>query len=170
MTYTQEEWRQVPGYDGYEASNLGRVRSLDRWVERRGKQGRHKLFKRGRVLRPALVDGYLQLNFCHVHRLVMLAFQGSPPDGMWVAHNDGNPSNNRLDNLRYATPSENAMDRVAHGTTNRGSRNGLAKLTEQQVLAIRNYKDKTQTALAKEFRVSLMCINNIIHRRSWSWL
>ena len=167
MTYTQEEWRPVLGHDGYEASNLGRVRSVDRWIERKTSRS---WFKRGRILRAPLDHGYPRTRIGYVHDFVMRAFHGLPPDGMWVAHNDGNPSNNRLDNLRYAMPSENAMDRVAHGTANRGSRNGFAKLTEQQVLAIRNSKDKTQTALAKEFGVSLMCINTVVNRTRWAWL
>jgi hypothetical protein len=167
MTYTQEVWRPIPGYDGYEASNLGRVRSLDRWLE---KKNGVKWFRRGRVLRQPPDRGYPQTNIGDVHVLVMLAFHGAPSKGMWVAHNDGNPLNNRLDNLRYATPSDNAMDRVVHGTANRGSRNGFAKLTEQQVLAIRNSIGKSQTALAKEFGVSLMCVNTVINRTRWAWL
>jgi hypothetical protein len=167
MTYTQEIWRPVPGYEGYEASNLGRVRSLDRWLE---KKNRVKCFQRGRVLRQPPDHGYPRTKLGYVHTFVMLAFCGPPPDGMVVAHNDGNPLNNKLDNLRYATPSDNAMDRVAHGTANRGSRNGFAKLTEQQVLAIRSSIGKSQTALAREFGVSLMCVNTIVNRTRWAWL
>jgi hypothetical protein len=167
MTYTQEVWRPIPGYDGYEASNLGRVRSLDRWLE---KKNRVKWFQRGRVLRQPSDHGYPRTKLGYVHTLVMLAFYGPPPDGMWAAHNDGDSSNNRLDNLRYATPSDNAMDRVAHGTANRGSRNGFAKLTEQQVLAIRSRIGKSQTALAEEFGVSVMCINTVVNRTGWAWL
>ena len=34
-----EEWREIPGYEGYEASSLGRIRSLDRYLEFVGRWG-----------------------------------------------------------------------------------------------------------------------------------
>lgn len=43
----------------------------------------------------------------HIHTLVLLAWQGPKPDGMEVMHLDGNPANNRLENLKYGTHSEN---------------------------------------------------------------
>ena len=51
-----------------------------------------------------------------IHRLVLLAFEGPEPDGMEVCHTDGNPANNRLDNLRWGTRGDNLRDRVRHGT------------------------------------------------------
>src|SRR5690606_8270706 len=57
-----------------------------------------------------------------VHRLVATAFLG-PSDLPLVRHIDGNPKNNRVENLRFGTESENAYDRVAHGTQHRGNQN-----------------------------------------------
>lgn len=51
-----------------------------------------------------------------VHRLVLEAFIGPCPDGMVGCHTDGDPLNNRLDNLRWDTPSNNNRDKRAHGT------------------------------------------------------
>lgn len=51
-----------------------------------------------------------------VHRLVMAAFVGPCPDGIEVCHNNGNPADNRLSNLRYGTHSENQLDQVKHKT------------------------------------------------------
>lgn len=45
----------------------------------------------------------------------MLAFVGAEPDGMEVCHNDGDPMNNVLSNLRYDTHSSNMLDCVSHG-------------------------------------------------------
>ena len=51
-----------------------------------------------------------------MHRLVLAAFVGPLPEGKEVCHNNGNPGDNRLENLRYGTKSENNLDRVKHGT------------------------------------------------------
>ena len=119
----REEWRPVPGWKGsYEVSDLGRVRSLDRTIPFRTG------FRRvsGRILTP-IVDTQWgrhavvlsRLGERHnrfVHRLVLMAFVGECPPGMECCHNDGNPANNRLQNLRWDTPSNNSLDRNRHGT------------------------------------------------------
>jgi hypothetical protein len=56
---------------------------------------------------------------------------------MECRHLDGNRTNNRLENLRWGTSQENAEDRHRHGTAAAGSRNSLAKLTEEKVIEIR---------------------------------
>lgn len=119
-THTQpEEWRDIPRYEGrYQASNHGRVRSLDRMVHyKNGVQRLHK----GRVLRPGgNPSGHLMVNLIprkneYIHRLVLEAFVGPCPEGMECCHNDGDPSNNYLQNLRWDTPSANGFDHVKHG-------------------------------------------------------
>ena len=52
----------------------------------------------------------------YVHSLVAESFIGPRPEGMEVCHNDGDPTNNHLDNLRYGTSSGNELDKVRHGT------------------------------------------------------
>jgi len=119
-----EQWRDIPDHDGYQASDLGRIRSLDRLVECRN--GVVKPFK-GRILAPQnQTSGYFGMVLGRgrprlVHRLVMLAFVGPCPSGHEVAHNDGNRRNNALSNLRYATPKENAADKNRHGTVRVGN-------------------------------------------------
>lgn len=51
-----------------------------------------------------------------VHRLILEAFVGPCPAGMEACHNDGNPINNRLDNLRWDTHISNMQDMARHGT------------------------------------------------------
>jgi hypothetical protein len=56
-----------------------------------------------------------------VHVIVCTAFHGPrPSDRHQAAHNDGDPGNNRVSNLRWATPKENQADRRRHGTAERG--------------------------------------------------
>lgn len=120
---TPERWLPVVGYEGYyEVSDMGCVRSLDRIVRLsdgrdRPMKGRHLALSphpKGYATVKLSVDGIRYTAM--VHRLVLDAFVGPRPDGMEVCHNDGDPSNNRLDNLRYASRSENRLDSVRHGT------------------------------------------------------
>lgn len=123
---TKEEWKPIPKWVGiYEASSLGRIRS----VARRDSRGRNL---QGKLIAPrALPHGYLQVDLHtagarttqYVHRLVLETFRGpSPQEDMEVCHNDGDPSNNRVWNLRYDTRSENRLDMVRHGTHNNASK------------------------------------------------
>lgn len=113
-----EEWRSIPPYDGvYEASDLGRIRRV----------GAAKAAVVGRVLRHHVTpDGRasVRLSFRNVqktwtvHRLVALAFHGHPAPGQEVCHFDGDPLNNRADNLRWDTHSANKLDDRRNGVGN----------------------------------------------------
>jgi|SRR5215475_12450552 len=113
-----EIWMPVPEFEGYEASNLGRIRSIDRWVTYKNGQRR---FYRGRVLRkqngpsgyPTVHPGYKHQHR-YVHHLVMQAFKGETPSGFEICHNDGDKRNCRLDNLRFDTRLNNVFDVVRH--------------------------------------------------------
>ena len=118
-----ERWLPVVGYEGlYEVSDQGSVRSLDRVIRR--KDGRGEYLKRGRVLSATPnTSGHLQVILCghghqrmyQVHRTVLAAFAGPCPDGMQGLHYDDDPSNNRLENLRWGTPGDNLRDAVRNG-------------------------------------------------------
>jgi hypothetical protein len=114
----------------------------------------------------------IKFNFL-VHRLVLEAFVGSCPDSFECCHKDGNPLNNRLENLRWGSRSENRLDAVNHGTNNflRGELNVKAKLTWEEVRLIRRlYKTGkfSQPELAEMFDVaSHSVIWKIIHHHSW---
>jgi hypothetical protein len=118
-----ERWLPIPGWEGrYEASGLGRIRSLARVVRTAG--GWSQSY-RARVMRPNVrLDGRLRVTLCRdgrnhyflVHRLVLLAFVGPCPPGMEGCHNDGNPANNHAGNLRWDTHGENMLDCERHGT------------------------------------------------------
>lgn len=125
-----EEWRDIPGYEGcYQVSSIGRVRSLDRRARRRHHSGRQfECQLRGRVLSLQYGGtGYLQValgrgNIRMVHRLVALAFIGPVPPGHEVRHRNGDKTDNSLANLAYATHVENELDKRAHGTHHLGSK------------------------------------------------
>jgi hypothetical protein len=119
-----EHWVPIPSADGYEASDLGRIRSVERVI--RYADGRQRAY-RGQVLRPGAKDDRtlhvkIQGRTRYVHQLVLEAFVGPRPSGMECCHGDGDPSNNRLVNLRWDTKSSNVLDRVRHGTHHHANR------------------------------------------------
>lgn len=120
-----EKWLPVVGFEGaYEVSDLGRVRSIPRVILR--SDGRlHRRQTGYRVLKtPAAGSGgYPEVNLGHngrkrvvtVHTLVLEAFVGPRPPHADACHFDGEPTNNRLDNLRWDSHSANSLDRTRHG-------------------------------------------------------
>lgn len=127
---TTEQWRPVVGYEGlYEVSDHGRVYSAPRTVVTT--RGSRKL--PGRILAGSkLVSGHRTVfltiplsgstKTVLVHRLVLEAFVGPCPDGQECCHWDDDPTNNRLENLRWATRSENMRDRTRNGRHNNGTK------------------------------------------------
>lgn len=169
-----EKWRAIQGFEGrYEVSDLGNVRSLD-W---RGEIGPSKLVRsyRGRPLTLSVgTGGYLMVRLndrrMHsVHRLVLAAFVGPCPLGCEGAHFDGVKSNNRLDNLRWATPVENAADRDRHGSTLRGNDHPAAILSSPQVAEIRAARGiVSQRQVARKYGISQGHVSDIQAGRFWS--
>lgn len=131
MEQHPEKWLPVPGYeDAYEVSDLGNIRSLDRTVTDLG-GARTRRF-RGRLLRPQPnAQSARRVITLHrpgdarqeyVYRLVLLAFVGPPAPGQEACHNNGDPTDDRLSNLRWDTRRENTLDRVRHGTHHKVNR------------------------------------------------
>ena len=112
-----ENWRPIPDYPDYEVSDHGRVRSYRRpGSDKSRSETPHPIGGTTNEAGYTMVavgndDGYRQLG---VHRLVAWAFRGPCPEGHWVTHADGDPSNNRLENLRYALPVQNSNDTFLH--------------------------------------------------------
>lgn len=173
-----EKWLPIDGHPGYEVSNLGNVRSIPRIiVDSNGVSFR----KKGRVLKPGrrgTSGRYLgvQLGFncpANIHYLVCTAFHGPRPTAKHeAAHIDGNSHNNIAENLVWATKRENENHKIKHGTILRGEDHGRAKLTEDDVLAIRRMiTDGATTAeTARAFEISWQSVHLIKQRKSWTWL
>jgi hypothetical protein len=109
----------------------------------------------------------------YVHRLILEAFRGPCPVGMEGCHDpDPNPSNNRIENLRWDTPKANQGDCKRHGRMlrSKGSAQHLAKLTEDDIPVIRrlaaegmNYSD-----IANRYGMTRANIRAIVLRRTWA--
>lgn len=174
-------WLPVVGYEGlYEVSDTGLVRSLPHKVARRHWKGEmfiHRL--RGRRLKPHPGNGqgtHLAVSLskdgkvkrCQVHRLVLEAFVGPPPNGQECCHFDGKHSNNLLANLRWGTRAENAGDMARHGSK-KGEKHHGAKLTNAKVRRIRRaYADGAGISeLAERYGVTHTTIGGVVRRRLW---
>lgn len=112
-----ELWKPIPGYEGlYEASTLGRIRSVDHKTT--GKDGRTRSYK-GKILEPQLRKNYGKakywISLCkdgkmHMHilaRLVAMTWVPGYEEGLTVDHVDGNCRNNNINNLEWVTWQEN---------------------------------------------------------------
>ncbi|AWN02654.1 HNH endonuclease [Mycobacterium phage Xavia] len=120
-----EEWRPIPGTGGrYDVSDMGRVRS-NGWEFIRSDGVPTRVRAKVLSARSSHPAGYVMVNLVmpdgtrrhvHVHHLVLEAFVGPRPDGHYGCHNNGDPSDNRLANLRWDAPTENSFDKIRHGT------------------------------------------------------
>lgn len=160
----ENEWRDIPGYEGlYQVSSIGEVRGF-----KRGKWTPRKLTRtkkpKDRMTVGLWKDDGLKVRL--VHRLVLMAFVGPCPDGMVACHKDGNPMNNAVGNLRWDTVQANHNDMIEHGTRARGSRHGVAKITEADVPGIRN-SPLSHKELAAQFGVSRSLIEYVRLRKTW---
>lgn len=102
----------------------------------------------------------------YVHRLVLATFVGPCPDGMVACHNDGDPLNNYVGNLRWDTPKNNCRDKTIHGTENSGERNGMAKYTDAMALKIKRMKNRGMTyrAISEKLEIPLTSVSTINNR------
>lgn len=151
-----EIWKDIPQYPGYQVSNEGQIKSF-------------KQSKEGRILKPKISGGYAGIDFrkdgrtCFglVHRIVLSVF--SPIEGwekMTVNHIDGNPLNNRLENLEWMTQSENTKySREILRTGNATQQVHVIKLSGEEL-----YYD-TVTKAAKDLGVAKGTISRWVNKQ-----
>jgi|SRR6188508_1684736 len=104
-----------------------------------------------------------------VHRLAYERHRGSIPHGLCVCHTCDMRCCVNPEHLFLGTKAENNADRDQKGRQPRGEDIGLAKLTAEQVLAIRASTD-TERALGREYGVAHCTIGSIRRRTTWTHL
>lgn len=144
-----EEWRDIPGYEGiYQASTEGRIRSVP------GKITSSRRFKvrvwKTRILKPKLhrdfrvslwKDG--EVKTCLVSRLVAMTWVSGYKQGLTVNHIDGNPQNNKRENLEWLTLADNI--RVGYEC-------GLYQSTQRKVTLFSNGESITFSSMSAASR------------------
>jgi len=105
----KEIWKDIPGFEGYQASNLGRIKSL--------KCGKEKLIGYTVYKNPKYLKRQVNINqrCTSVGVFVLMTFDRLPNEGEECDHIDRNPQNNCLENLRWVTRSVNQINKSAYG-------------------------------------------------------
>lgn len=176
----EEIWKDISGYEGfYQVSNMYRVKSLERIVN----SGNGKRIEGSKIIKMRLNErGYYRLSLSKngecknftLHRLIAKAFIPNPHNKPEINHINGIKTDNRIDNLEWVTTKENVIHAETIGLRNKnranGEKNGASKLTEKQVIDIREkFKTNkyTKLSLAKEYNVGQTLIGYIISRKYW---
>lgn len=182
------EYRDVPGYPGYRVGDDGSVWSCLKLVHPGGRQGNYSVISNEWHRLKSSRCGKIGNQFRYravalhkkgtpriflIHTLVLTTFVGPCPEGMECCHYNGDPNNNSLSNLSWGTRKDNGEDRVRHGTSNRGERHPLRKLTEAEVIAVRLdfANGLKQFEIARKYpHVTRGLIWAIVKRKIWKHL
>jgi len=174
-----EQWKDIEDFvDRYRVSDLGRIKSLDRF---RG-NGNGGYFMKGRIIRLTPDrDGYLLTGLrkpgVHrkgkVHRLVAIAFIPNPlnlPEvnhtGLYPDGKEGNKNDNRAISLKWDTRADNQKHASENGLTSQGEKHFRSKLTDKDITEIRSSNLK-HLELSKIYNVSRPTITDIVNKKSW---
>ena len=157
------EWRSIPDFPDYEVSNTGLVRSYKRGGPHILKPGKHP-------------SGYHQVGLrrndkTHIFpigHLVLFTFQGPCPIGCEMCHNDGNPTNDHIDNLRWDTHAANMQDASNHGVARRIQSRDLEEMDNgvfiNTVEITQKASGMTQREFAEYIRVSQATLSKFYSR------
>ncbi len=163
------EYRLLPLLDGYRIGSDGTVWSCRIRGHANGR-GPWKL-----MATSGIPSGHQTIRIYnktrYVHALVLEAFKGSRPEGMEARHLNGNPRDNRPENLEWGTCKENHADKRIHGTAPIGENSPSAIIDEETVELIRElsatYK-ATANNIGRMLGISRRHAARVINRERWT--
>lgn len=145
-----EIWKPILGYENYDVSNMGRIRSYS------------KEYDKNYLRKPWLSnDGYIRITLAAnnkqktllVHRIVAQTFMAHDTNKNIVNHKDGNKQNNKLSNLEWVTASENNIHYYHETMQNKKTHSRKRKIFNQYIV-FNNKKFFTLTELSKYMNIS----------------
>ena len=171
MTYS-EEWRPVPGFPRYEASSLGRVRSVP-YVDGKGH------LRKQRMITPQANHGHWTVALVRsvgakqeklpLGRVVLEAFGYRSNEKEIVLHGARGRDCNELSNLSFGSYTQNnGVDRRRDGTALASCGHPRTHLSEADVRQIRSMRGKmTQEEIGRLFSIDQTTVSNIQLRKSF---
>lgn len=167
----KEIWNQIKEYEGfYDISSFGKVKSKTR---------KWKISNDSEIAQNLNKDGYLTVHLSKfgvakrfmVHRLVCLSFIANPKNKSEVNHKNGIKTDNRLENLEWATSSENKKHAFDTGlqVSKKGILHPKSKLSEKDVLEIRDSNDKIKN-ISKKYGIGIRQVFAIRSKKYWKHL
>lgn len=157
-----EIWKEIVGYENYQVSSLGKVKNSNNLI-----------------LKPCLNGNYYRHGFSKnnkskqmkLHRLIAIAFIPNPENLPCINHIDGNKLNNSIENLEWCTHRNNQLHayrtKLRTPIENKGIKNPQSKLTDEQVLEIRNSPLRVKE-LAEIYGLKHQAISKIRLRQRWT--
>jgi len=140
----QEIWKTIEGYENYEISNLGRVKSLGNNKTRKEKILKPVKDRKGYLVVSLCQNGSMKT--CKIHRLVAQAFIPNPENKPQVNHKNEIKTDNRAENLEYCTAKEN----LNYGTHNERVAKALKGRKQSQEHIEKRVKAKKGRKLSQE--------------------
>lgn len=174
-----EEWRDIPDYEGlYQISNLGRVRSLERF-----RQNHSKIQLTPEKIKATRRDsqGYLLLDLyknnkqktIRVHQLVAIVFIENSENKKTVNHIDGNKSNNNANNLEWASHKEQNIHFYKNGLKSKSNIDKSVKAmnskSSKRVKCLNNQKEyESASEAARTIGISPSLLTRCCRKKSKS--